>query len=315
MTWSDPVRQGSLWMLGYLLTAAAVDVGVGALTQDVPPFRILFWCFLLTLILFNLKSGSLLRGGVSFQSREMASAVLWINFTTIVTWFSFYFALKFEEPLVVATLSSIVAPPISLLLKWAFTKSSEPIRFNRHEWINAGGLALICVGMVVSSGWGMAGRPTVVTFFPELGALLAILCGLGTMLSARASRRLTEQGVTAAQIMSFRWVGLVIVSGACLWFEGNLWPQSTEEVITLFAVSLGANALGLYMLQRGIALLSTVLVSFYFAAGPLLVIPFQFLDSTLQFSWISVTGACASVLFIVFGIVLGSREQKENHKR
>ena len=300
---------GCLLLLSYLLLIAGLDVYVGHLTQDVDPVRIVFWCFLITLIFF-ISTHKVKNVGSSLFSKvkQFKSSFFLINLATATAWLSYFISLKFIEPMLVAVGSCAITPVLTVYFSKVFRSH---VKSTKSEVLAAN--ALTCV--IIISLWQTYNGKSAVGVISNaetwIGFGCTLLCGVGMTFCTLFSKKLNENGFTSHEIMATRFWLLVLIAGLITLLKNNIIPESIHELYSILIISLGGNIVGLYLLQKGIERLEPLTVSFFFAGGPIAVLPFQLLDSRLNLSTSSLILAVMTVFLMSVGILARKRIPQE----
>lgn len=212
-----------------------------------------------------------------------------LNIASVLTFMSFYFALKYIEPAIVSSLE-IGGAPLFILLLMLLKKKPIPSR----NWAISLGTLIACLLLIVAAITGASGVDSQSTISTIFAIVLSIVCGIGAVFCSEYSKQLNELGWTSSMILSKRYIGIIIISFLFTYeliipyFMGNIgWIL----LITIFGV-LAPN----YLLQKGIQYTNTFLVMMSLSFIPIFTLCFQLFDPRIDFSITTLIGV--AILFI-----------------
>lgn len=231
-------------------------------------------------------------------SKKSCHCLLLMNFTTIGSWFGFFFSMKYIEPAIGSAFANGVTPISTLLIGACFFGKKQ---IKAHEWLSSVGVIISIILMIAITFFGKSGVGPLPTRTVVTGVLMALLCGFSISCSTLLSKRLNSDGVEPHQIMAFRFILLALLAG---FLAG---PNVLEETFSNFTVELLllsflGTIIPLYIVQIGIKMVDPLIVSFSFNLKPLFFIAVQVIISRSLFSLWSMTAICMSISFVLFGI-------------
>ena len=286
----SPGMAGIIAILIYIILSAAKGVYVGRLAQEVHPLSLTMTCFGITWIVFLVKERQVLEKVWFIKSK----VVLLNNIATAGAWGFYYLSLRELEPAV----SSAIVMGIGPLVVFALKKNERSIQ----KGIGATGIFLTLLGLVyVSSN----GRTAIVeqsnTF---LGLVAALISGISAALHSLTSKELNTAGYSPSEIMAVRFPLLIIGSVFTIFFA-DLGPTPTQvfqEILShykiIMIIAVFGQIIPLYACQIGIEKLAAYQAAMLLSLLPVAIIPFQWLDSRLSFSYYSSSGIILMVIIV-----------------
>jgi len=285
------------FVLVFLVLSNTNAVFASNLLQSISPLDFLFWSFLAASFVF----GTLLvvRHGFSALAvrRPCAVPLLVLNATTALTWFGFYYALRYVAPAVVTAIMGGLGPLTTVAFQRFAHWRSVPSR-----------MYVVAVGILAGTGvlaWasvsGQSGVGRIGLAASLAGLVAAVVGGIFQALNTMATKRLGELGLTASQIMTHRFYLLMTIAFVLALAGPGLSPGPPAHIGFLaLATVLGVLA-PLWPLQRGILLSEPVTVAVLLACSPVITYLFQGADSRLHWSAATAAGCAIMVLFTLYG--------------
>lgn len=293
------VSIGILLIVAFNALSAAKEVYVAHLLQAAHPIVVLSFTFSITALFFLALEVRSFDSYIQSLRRQSVNVLL-LNITTMVSWMSFFMALKFMEPAVADAIGFALGPILTIML-WRVLRPDRPA--TRSEVIAAIGI-LIGVLLLLGSTW--IGRSAVGHISLNnnlLGLACSLLCGLAVVGNTIFSKRLSDHGMTARRIMAQRFL-LLIVSGIALWPASVQLASITFEFIgIMLLIALLGVIVPLYLLQLGIERCEPVTVSLLLSCLPAFSLLLQLFDPRLSVSYYSVAGIILCVGFTGIGVI------------
>jgi drug/metabolite transporter (DMT)-like permease len=292
-----PAELGIAFVMIFLVLSNTNAVFASNLLQSINPLIFLFWSFLAASITFSILLA--VRHGFSALviRRNWAIPLLMVNSTTALTWFGYYYALRFIAPAVVTAIMGGLGPLSTIAFQRVMHWRSVPSRM----YVAATGILLGTGVLAWASVSGQSGIRQISLYASLVGLVAAAIGGIFQALNTMATKRLGELGLTASQIMTHRFYLLIAVAATLSLAGPGLSPGSPSRVGYLaIATVLGVIA-PLWPLQRGILLSEPATVAVLLACSPVITYLFQGFDSRLHWSGFSAAGCAIMVLFTVYG--------------
>ena len=139
-----------------------------------------------------------------------------------------------------------------------------------------------------------------------LGVVMSFVCGISITLNTLASKSLNQKGVTPSQIMSKRFLLLILIA-FLLCDKPVLVYTATTFYWEILMIAVIGNIIPLYCLQLGIKKSDTLIVSFSLVAAPIIYLVIQMFNSRLIFSKETLIGTSSAIVFVIIGIYLKQR--------
>ncbi len=229
------------------------------------------------------------------------------NVTTALNWFSFFFAVKYIEPAISATLINSVLPLTTLIIAILILgQRSKGVA----EWGSAVVLFLAMILTSVTVFSGQSGRPSAEFSSYAIGVGMSVLCGVSMALNTVVAKKLNQLDVAPSTIMAYRFFLLIALS-IVLVEPSTLWQDVAKAYPQLILIAVVGNLLPLFALQLGIQRLSPVTVVFLNGLGPITHFGVQGFASHLQFSWASLGAITLSTCVILFGAWVSNRPRNQ----
>lgn len=299
---------GMLLVLCFVLLSALNGVYLSQFLVKVDVFAALFLIFLLISAIFNVAV-ALQRGSHPMRgwNRETWLYLLFVNLTTAGNWFGFFFAVKYIEPAMSATLINSVMPLATIGVAVVVLGKR---RTDAYELVSAFTLLVAMLGAATVVFSGNSGRTAADPQHELLGVAMSFLCGLSIALNTVVSKKLNTLGVSPSAIMAFRFVLLLLVSFAVV-DRSNLVAVAREFHAEILVVALVGNLIPLFALQYGIKLLNPVTVVFLNGLGPLANLVVQTASGLYALSLASLASIGFSTIAILLGAYFSNRQPQE----
>lgn len=290
---------GIMLIIAFNVLSAAKEVYVAHLLQAAHPMVVLLFTFSITALFFLSLEVRSFASYVQGLRRQRVNVLL-LNITTMVSWMSFFMALKFIEPAVADAIGFALGPILTIMM-WRALRPDRPA--TRGEVVAAIG---IFIGVLVLLGSTGSGRSAVghISFNDNLlGLACSLVCGLAVVGNTIFSKRLSDSGMTAHRVMAQRFL-LLIASGIALWPASVPLASITIEFMgIMLLIALFGVIIPLYVLQLGIERCEPVTVSLLLSCLPAFSLLLQLFDPRLALSYYSVAGIILCVGFTGIGII------------
>jgi drug/metabolite transporter (DMT)-like permease len=297
---------GIAFVLTFVLLSAVNGVYMSAFLVDVDVFVALFCVFSFIALCFNVY---VLRHHGLLIVRLPAQVLVYLalsNVTTALNWFSFFFAVKYIEPAISATLINSVLPLTTMIISMVILNDR---RKGPAEWGSAAALfvAMVLTALTVFSG--NSGRPASGVSSYAIGVGMSLICGVSMALNTVVSKKLNQLEVKPSTIMAYRFFLLIALS--LLLVDLPAFERDVARVYPqLLLIAVVGNMLPLFALQLGIQRLSPVTVVFLNGLGPMAHFAVQGFSSHLQFSWASLAAIAVSTCVILVGAWISHRTRE-----
>ncbi|WP_018922728.1 EamA family transporter [Salsuginibacillus kocurii] len=288
---------GTVALLASAFLAAISQVFYAQQVQSISPFSFTFISFFLTALFFLLLS-------LSQKNEEKRSLDFFsfkdfalLNVSTALAFLGFYYALKYIEPAIVSALEMGVGPLFALFISTMLYPKTTILKSD----------ALIAVGTLCASfilvGAAVTGRSGVsfdYTFEYFIGLAASLGCGMGAVLAAIYSKKLSEKAWTSSQILAHRFYLIVILSFFIAVFQKDVNRELVGHLDWILIVSVTGVLLPLYFLQVGIKHCDTFYVMMSITFVPVFTFFFQLLDPRVGWSTPTFIGI---LLLTVLGVI------------
>jgi drug/metabolite transporter (DMT)-like permease len=290
---------GLFYVLIYNLLSGAKEVYFSSLVQGIPPIPTAVILFVYVTLFFNLLQ--LHELPARWQRLKAAGKdVFFLNLTSMASWFSFFYTLKYLEPAISSTIVLSIGPVLTLVFSSYFRPQSKVHWLERFASLGT----LSTVALLIGATW--IGR-TAVGVMPLknfiIGMSSCLICSVSVVGNTIFSKRLNDLKWTPKQIMADRFF-LMILIGALFW------PNSVAPLPLAFGDRLIiwplASLLGviapLYALQMGIQRCEPIIVSLLLSTAPLFILLGQLMDHRFVWSNLSLVGIMISIVFTLIGV-------------
>jgi drug/metabolite transporter (DMT)-like permease len=297
---------GVLCVTAYNILAAASEVYIGNFVQKIEPFYLVFLCFIITALFFNILQ---LRDYKSYFKKIQTNIkyVIFVNLSTTLTWLSFFISLKYIEPAIVATIDTSIVPIITLCFAHILRRNSRILPI---EIFSSIGIFITLIILVWAS---LTGRSAVGTNSIErtvIGIIAALICGAGIMLNSIFSKRLNDSGWLASSVMAVRFFLLILCSFGLSAYMNQIVFMSLTDGISILLIVFAGTIIPLYLLQLGIEYSEPIVLSLLLSMGSFFTLLLQAFDSRLVWSPFTTIGVFAVSIFAVVGILSRHRSFK-----
>jgi drug/metabolite transporter (DMT)-like permease len=209
---------------------------------------------------------------------------LMLNATNAAAWLSFFFALRYLEPAVVATLYNGIGSLVVLSLQARGLLAAEGRR-SSAEQACYGGISAALATLIAVVLAGRSGLPLSDLAAQGSAIVAAMMGGVMITISHLFSRRFNDMSVGSDAVLGTRFL-LTLVAAASL--EVIIGTPSARPSLAaipyLTAMAFALVVIPGFMLQLGIARASPLAVNVFRALGPAFVFSVQQLDGRLRFS-------------------------------
>jgi drug/metabolite transporter (DMT)-like permease len=296
---------GTALVIAYDLVSGGNEVFVANRLQTLDPVLLLTLSTAIAVAVFNavqVRRWALLVR----QVRADLGLVGLLNLISALTWVSFFVALKYAEPALVAAVCAAVAPMLTIVMARWIRPGSSVLAV---EWLVAAGILTLLVASWYVSTAGRSGAPSA---SPALGIGASLVCGVGIAMTPTCSKRLYDVGWRATQVMAVRFWALLALTAVAVAAGGRL--HESSGLVDVGAAALVTAVVGtvgsLYLLQLGIERLEPVTVALLLAAGPLFTLALQAFDPRLHPSPASAAIVCLVAALVAFTVIARDRAER-----
>jgi drug/metabolite transporter (DMT)-like permease len=294
---------GIMLVMGFVLMSAINGVFLSTFLQSANIFSTLLCVFSLIAFLFNVYIT--IRHGMIWRnfSRKVWFYIGLSNLTTAANWFSFFFAVKYIEPAISATLVNSVLPLATIGISLALL--GKRIR-GLSEILPATALfiAMLITASVVFSG--QSGRPAAELHSNVIGVIMSLVCGISIALNTVVAKKLNELDIAPSTIMAYRFFLLIFIA-AILVDEQILRIDLEQSYLAMLVIAIVGNLIPLFSLQLGIKRLPPVTVVFLNGLAPMSYFLVQSMTNQFHFSWASLLSIIFSTCVILTGAYYSNR--------
>ncbi|WP_078554377.1 DMT family transporter [Bacillus alkalicellulosilyticus] len=294
---------GTIFLLGSAVLTSITQVLNANKVQAFSPFAFTFISFLFTALFFIIVS--IKKKG---NTRKLDSAskkdYLYLNLYTALAFMCFFYALKYVEPAIVSAIEIGIGPVFALLLAKAAAPGMKTLKSDSTV---AWGTLASSLLLVWATLTGRSGLHFVLSGEFILGLSASLLCGVGAVLAAQYSKKLSMKGWESSHILAHRFYFIIIASLCLAILEGHLISQLSTHFLWIVLLSFLGVLLPLYMLQVGIKYCDTFFVMVTIAFVPIFTFIFQLLDPRIGWSTTTLIGILNLTLFALLGVYLKNR--------
>ena len=299
---------GIIFTLGFVLLESTQFVYFGNLFQKTSPFVFGFLIFGLTAILF-IGSTFMFKRDQFKIAISLPGLLFSVNMCAVVTFTAYLLSVQLIEPAVTFTISSGTMPITAYILYRFGIREGESMR-NNHEVL---GNILIFISIVFLSVITIAGFTGFVRgnkIMTIIGVVLSIMDGVFFTLILVYSQRLSKSGVGPSAVLGLRLPLYVLVTGIIASTSlSESQPLTTSELGIFVAIGFFLTIPPLYLLQKAVAMVSTLTLSALAALGPFVIFTLQIFEGRIEYKLATLVGlSCYFIgaLFAAFGAVKAS---------
>jgi drug/metabolite transporter (DMT)-like permease len=291
---------GTLFLIGSALLSSVNQVYYAIYIQNLDPFAFTFVSFLLSAVIFNLIV-MFSKQPIVFGERSNRKNIISLNVSTAVAFLGFFYALKFVEPAIVSAIEIGVGPLITLLLGKFFNPKKKLRGINL---IIGAGILLGSLLLFWASLTGRSGIEFNSIYDMSKGMFASIICGLGAVMAAIYSKRLSEAGWSSTKILAHRFYAIVPISAIFAFANGSLNTILLENWMWIMIVTITGVVLPLYMLQVGIRFCDPFFVMISITFIPAFTFIFQLFDPRIVWSNVTLCGVVTLLVFALLSVVI-----------
>lgn len=299
---SKSMTIGSSFLLLSALLISISQVYYANQVQGVHPFLFTGVSFFITAVVFNVIS---LRQRTQRKISAEYSKMDWImlNGSSVLAFMGFYYGLKFIEPAIVSSLEMGVGPFFVIVVTAIIAR--EKLKATRAQWIITLGTFAASVLMIATALLGFSGVAMATDMNLILGIIASVLCGLGAVLCAIYSKRLSKAGWTSSKILAHRFYAIIVISFVMTY--GILLAYFMDNINWILLVTVFGVTIPTFLLQKGIQHCEPFVVMMSICFIPAFTFFFQLFDPRIMWSTPTLIGV---LLLSVLGIMSIFTEDK-----
>lgn len=302
---------GPSLVLIFTLSQAFRDVYFGDVFQRYDFFVIILIAFSLSTAIF--AAVTLIRAPRDFAKlRGHMGAITAANTTTAIAWICFFFALTYLDPAIVNTIHSATGPLTVVVLGACGIALAKPKPIGRIEYAGYAGIAasLFALWWVVIGGY--SGLPAASLGVSITGLALLSVSGASITVSLLYCKHLQDCGIGADAVTAVRYIVLILLAGAVVFWHGRTGIATAHEAVTLSVATTALIVLPLYAFQLGIGRTTPLTAQVIRALGPVFVFALEQSDGRVHYSLPTLVCILAySASVIVSNIAHGWSEDRE----
>lgn len=291
---------GYVYIFSWCGISALSMILTSRVNQSVDPIVLCFFSFLLAGIFFSLMNFGKLGGLVTkLRNGQRLRDAVWINISTFLSWVLLVYPLKYIEPTAVTTIVLGVNPIATFIIDWLILRKTS---FNRaNAWVSLGIFLTVCyVAYLCYYGLSVIGaadqeKVTLSLFF-------CLIAGAATATNNIFIRKLLDEQFTPPQILSFRFVFTVAITGALAYLQG-LEVRFDQEFLLYIAATTLLFVIGpLMLIQLALRELEPIKVAIISPIMPLTVATFQMVWAKGNLSGYTIVGTTILWILVILGI-------------
>lgn len=299
---------GILFVFAYNLITSVKGVYVSSLMQHIDPFATLAVTFSIVSAIF-LLSGAIrgsLRKTLQIIKAQRQNALMLCG-STLGGWLSFYLALKSIEPAVVMAITSASGPIITRMLFPGDARAQEAnAKSIRADGIFSVLIFLTMIYLVWQTLLGQSSIGKIQLSTAVLGFAAAMICGAANVFNTIFSKRLNARGLGSMQILSFRFLPLVLLAIPVAYARDGLQTLQVNDFEKLALIGILGISLPIFLFQEGIRRSTPMVVAFVHATIPIFVLLIQFFDPRLSVTVYSIGGVITISLLSLISLLTRS---------
>lgn len=288
---------GAVLVLVWVALSASRDVYLGHLEQGIDSNLLLVGCIAIAIGFFNATQ---LADRASYAAvlRGNRADILWLNLFTAAAWASFFVALRFLEAAVAESFVVAVDPLATIFLAQALRRESPVLRSElAASWAMLPAAAFLGVGV----WYGQSSVGELSAAHAAFGIACVVLSGIANGGITVVSKRLSDRGVTASQVMASRFFLLLVGCLVLVLSRGQAMAALIDEIGSVVLIGVVGVIAPMFLLQKAIERAEPITVVMVGSIVPVAAFGFQQLDARLRFSWMSFAGVMAIFVVVVWG--------------
>lgn len=308
---SKSMAIGSSFLLLSALLISISQVYYANQVQGVHPFLFTGVSFFITAIMFNviaLKQRKQLEQ-LNQLKAPAKSLVDWfmLNGSSVLAFMGFYYGLKFIEPAIVSSLEMGVGPFFVIVVTAMMAK--KKLHATRSQWLIVLGTFAASLLLILTAVLGLSGVNITTNIDFVFGITASVICGLGAVLCAIYSKRLSNAGWTSSSILAHRFYAIIILSFVLTYdLLPTYFMQNIDWIllVTVFGVTIPT-----FLLQKGIQYCEPFVVMMSLCFIPAFTFIFQLFDPRIMWSTPTLVGVTILLVMGILSVFTEEESQQE----
>lgn len=284
---------GGIFVLAFVMLSSFRDVFFADALRSAPFFAV-------AMIAFATCSASFLI--VALLERERTLRVVFadlrtfglMNLFTALAWLCYFQSLRFLEPAIANVLHAGVGPLTIMAMGAVGWRIVDAGAITRFETVCQAAMGLCLAGLVVAALLGLSAGEGGLTAAAGCGFVIA--SGIGITIATLYTKRLHDEGASAAAVVSTRFIGVLLAAMVALPFGPE--PARAAALtpgtwVTLAPAAFLFMAVPIYLNQVGVKRASPLTVRVLLALGPVFLIILQTAVGGVALSGYSFAGIAA----------------------
>jgi drug/metabolite transporter (DMT)-like permease len=221
--------------------------------------------------LFSKKNKNSIR---RFNSKDRVNFIS-LNVWTAIIFICFFFTLKYVEPAIEIGVSPLLALFIG---KWLYPQHTA----SRIEFLIGIGILIGSILLFWASLTGHSGIEMISIDLTVKGLIASTISGIGAVLAAIYSKRLSDSGWSSTQILAHRFYAILPITAILALTQDSLYLTVLENGKWILFITIAGVILPLYMLQIGIRFCNPFFVMITTTLVPVFTFIFQLFDPALS---------------------------------
>ena len=278
-----PTLLGPALVLIFTLSQAFRDVYFGGVFQRYDFFVIILIAFLQSTVIFT--AVTVIRAPRDFAKLcEHAGPIVAANITTALAWTCFFFALTYLDPAIVNTIHSAMGPLTVVVLGACGIALAKPKAIGRIEYAGYAGITVSVAALWWVVVGGYSGLPATRLEFSIAGLALLSVSGASITVSLLYCKRLQDSGVGADAVTAVRYLVLILLAGAAVFWRGKTGIAAPHAFASLSVATTALIVLPLFAFQLGIGRTTPLTAQVIRALGPVFVFALEQFDGRVHYS-------------------------------
>ncbi len=223
-----------------------------------------------------------------------------------------FFALTYIDPAIVNTIHSAMGP-LTVVAFGAFGIAlAKPKPIGRIEYVGYAGIAASVAALWWVVIGGHSGLPNTNLAASIIGLALLSVSGTSITVSLLYCKRLQDRGVGADAVTTVRYIVLILLAGAVVFWHGGTGIAAPRQFATLSVATTALIVLPLFAFQLGIGRTTPLTAQVIRALGPVFVFALEQFDGRTHYSLPTLVCILAySAAVIVSNVGHGWSEDRE----
>ena len=299
---------GVVLTLLFVLMESTQFVYFGGLFQRMSSLLFGFLVFGITVILF-VGWTILFNRDQFYNAFKSPKQLLAINIGAVVTFTAYLTSVQLVEPAITYTISAGSMPVTAYVLYRFGLREGEPMR-NKMEAIGNSFVFISIIFLAFVTVAGYTGFVRGDWLVGLTGVLLAVVDGVFFTLILVYSQRLSKAGVGPGAVLGLRLPLYLIVTGGLVLAEtGQSSALSMSDILLYVSIGFLLTVPPLYLLQKAVAMISTLTMSALTALGPFVIFGLQLVEGRVEYRDMTLIGLSvyfAGALLAAIGAVRGA---------